>query len=135
MAKTCLIAEHDPWDIQLLKLYAERLGFGITQSFETQAVVPMAQQTSPDVILLEVDLPGTFEYQEVVRRLRSDPTTSKAAIVLISPLDRNAVDCGEETGLETLHKPATYDGLQACLERAGVWRRRKETADPQEECS
>ena len=28
MAKTCLIAEHDPWDIQLLKLYTAQLGFG-----------------------------------------------------------------------------------------------------------
>ena len=48
MARTCLIAEHDPWEIQLLKLYAERLGFGIAQSFETQAVVPLARQAHPE---------------------------------------------------------------------------------------
>jgi hypothetical protein len=101
----CLIAEHDPWDIQLLKLYAERLGFGITQSFETQSVVPLARQAHPDVMLLKADLPGTLGCQELLCQLRSDPATQQTAI----------------------------DGLQACLERAGVWQKRA-SIDLEEEC-
>ena len=122
MAKTCLIAEHDPWDIQLLRLYAEQLGFGTAQSFETQAVVSLAKETCPDVILLDVELPGTFGYQEVIRRLKSDPKASEIVVVLVSRFDRDRVSCGDAAGLEALQKPASCEGLQACLERAGVWR-------------
>jgi len=134
MAKTCLIAEHDPWDIQLLKFYIERLGFGVTHSFETQSALFLAQQSSPDVIILEAELPGAFGVPEVIRRLRADPTTHGTAIILVSGIDREGPLCDEAVGMETLRKPATYDGLRACLERAGVWEDKGESVDRQEEC-
>lgn len=121
MVRMCLIAEHDPWDIQLLRLYAEQLGFDVAQSFETQTVVPLVRQTHPAVILLEAELPGTFGYQEVIRQLRSDPDTSGTVIILVSRFDHDPALCSQITCLETLLKPATFSGLQDCLERAGVW--------------
>jgi len=122
MARMCLIAEHDPWDIQLLRLYAEQLGFGITQAFETQAVVSLTKQTHPDVLLLEVELPGAFGYQKVIRQIQSDPDVSQTTIILISRFGLSPVSCGDAAGLQTLLKPATCRGLQDCLEKAGAWR-------------
>ena len=108
MVKMCLIAEHDPWDIQLLRLYARDLGLDIVQVFETQDVLPIARQARPDVILLEVELPGKIDCSAVIRSLRSDPTVSGTAIVLISRFDRDPIPSSDAAGLECLQKPATY---------------------------
>jgi CheY-like chemotaxis protein len=121
MVKVCLIAEHDPWDIQLLRLHAEGLGLDVVQAFETQDVIPIAKQVHPDVILLETELPGTIECPEVLRRLRSDPAVDKIAVVLISWSDQDPVSSGDAGGLECMKKPVTCEGLRTCLERAGVW--------------
>jgi CheY-like chemotaxis protein len=43
--------------------------------------------TTPDVVLLDLMLPGGYDGFEVCRRLRSDPATRDAAVVVISALD------------------------------------------------
>jgi CheY-like chemotaxis protein len=43
--------------------------------------------TPPDVVLLDLMLPGQYDGFEICRRLRTDPSTRAAAIVVISALD------------------------------------------------
>lgn len=43
--------------------------------------------SAPDVVLLDLMLPGHYDGFEVCRRLRSDPSTRKAAVVVLSALD------------------------------------------------
>jgi DNA-binding response OmpR family regulator len=47
----------------------------------------MALQRHPDVVLLDVNLPGGLDGIEVCRRLRTTPETSAAMIVMISAMD------------------------------------------------
>ncbi len=121
MIKTCLIAEHDPWDIQLLRLYAERLGFQVVQVFEAQDVLPIARQTRPDVIILEAELPGYAKCHEVICALKADPVSYASAVVVFSR--PKEYDLSSEAGMEIVYltKPATLEGFQSALERTGVW--------------
>jgi CheY-like chemotaxis protein len=41
----------------------------------------------PDIVLLDLNLPGHYDGFEVCRRLRMDPTTREVPIVIISALD------------------------------------------------
>ena len=59
MCKTCIIAEHDPWEIRLLRIYVERLGFRLIQAFDGRDTLRLACAEQPDVIVLDADLPGT----------------------------------------------------------------------------
>lgn len=55
--------------------------------------------TPPDVVLLDLNLPGHYDGFEVCRRLRLDPTTRTVPIVIISAMDdqesrRRAAEAG-----------------------------------------
>ena len=47
MLRTCLIAAHDPWFIQLLRVYSEESGFRVVQAYEGQDVLPVIHQNLP----------------------------------------------------------------------------------------
>ncbi|HET9960332.1 MAG TPA: response regulator [Polyangiaceae bacterium] len=47
----------------------------------------VAATSPPDLVLLDLMLPGPFDGFEVCRRLRSDPTTQAIPVVIISALD------------------------------------------------
>jgi DNA-binding response OmpR family regulator len=47
----------------------------------------MALQRCPDIVLLDINLPGGLDGIEVCRRLREAPETSTAMIVMISAMD------------------------------------------------
>ncbi len=49
--------------------------------------IDVASTDPPDVVLLDLMLPGQYDGFEVCRRLRTDPATSKVPVVIISALD------------------------------------------------
>ena len=46
-----------------------------------------AMHDPPDIVLLDLNLPGAYDGFEVCRRLRMDPTTRTVPVVIISALD------------------------------------------------
>jgi DNA-binding response OmpR family regulator len=120
MAKTCLIAEHDPWDLQLLRLHAERLGFSVVHVYEGQDVLPVARQVRPGIIILEHDLPGRLECQDIVCRLQADPATRGSVIVLLSHDGEDVADQALPARVYHLQRPATYEALHSAFVQAGV---------------
>ncbi|MEO7113080.1 MAG: response regulator [Polyangiaceae bacterium] len=61
--------------------------------------VELAIATPPDLVLLDLNLPGTLDGFQVCERLRSNPTTKTVPIVIISALDdedskRRATEAG-----------------------------------------
>ena len=118
--KSCLLAEHDPWTIRLLRVYLEKCGFGVVQAFEGQDVLPLAMETRPTAILLESDLPGTLESAAVVGRLKANPTTCDIPIILFTWLDRLSA-LGLYAGTDGyLHKPVTYQAFVDAIAEIGI---------------
>ncbi len=118
--KSCLLAEHDPWTIRLLRVYLEKCGFGVVQAFEGQDVLPLAMETRPTAILLESDLPGTLRSAAVVGRLKANPKTCDIPIILFTWLDRISA-LGLYAGTDGyLQKPVTYQRSLNAIAEIGI---------------
>lgn len=67
--KTVLIVDDDPHIGELLKLYFENEGFRVDVCFRGDEVVDRVQQLNPDVVVLDLMLPGLSGF-DVMRELR-----------------------------------------------------------------
>lgn len=66
-----LIAEDDPRQAQVLRLYLEREGYGTTVVHDGRAAVDAARRLRPDLLLLDVMMPGV-DGLDVCRILRQE---------------------------------------------------------------
>lgn len=117
--KTCILAEHDPWEIRLLSIYAERLGYRLVQAFDGGDALRLARSEQPDVIVLDAALPGAPAGADLLAALRTDVRTRDIPVIWFSWLDTAAetADAGPNSYLK---KPATYETLTLALAQAGV---------------
>lgn len=120
MSKTCIIAEHDPWEIRLLRIYVERLGFRLIQAFDGQDTMRLASEEQPDVIVLDADLPGTPAGADLLAALKMDLRTSDIPVIWFSWLDGEIADAATASPNSYLKKPATYQTFETALAQAGV---------------
>ncbi len=118
MPQTCLIAAHDPWFIQLLRIYSEESGLQVTQVFEGQDVIPMIHNENPVVVLLQMDLPGHVKSLEVLKSLKQDPATSHIPVLVFSW--QGGVEELVEGTATHLQEPVTYDAFVDALRKVGV---------------
>jgi DNA-binding NtrC family response regulator len=120
MAKSCLIAAHDPWLIQLLRVFAQGSGFDIIQAFEGQEVLPLARDTLPVVILLQMDLAGQLRGWQVPRELKTLPDTQKIPILAFSWTGQNLNDDPEDNTVTFIQEPVTYESFINALKNLGI---------------
>lgn len=84
MTKTSLIVE-DHADIRkLLRMTLEFEGHAIHEAGDGPTGVEMARAIHPDVVLLDVMMPGAYDGLEACRRLRADPAFAATRIILLS---------------------------------------------------
>jgi CheY-like chemotaxis protein len=121
MTATCLIAEADPFISHLLGRFAEECGLRSICAKVGQEIVPLARRSSPDVLIVEAELPGEIRGWEAARAIKADPVTRDIAVISCSWL--NEADAraliGETSG--HLQKPDLhYSDFVKVLEHAGV---------------
>jgi DNA-binding response OmpR family regulator len=120
MSQTFLIAAHDPWVIQLFRIYAEESGFQISQAYESQDVFANIQVEIPTVILIEADIPGHMKGWEVLTNLRAEPETRGIPILVFSWQDPGISNSTGEDKTEFLQGPVTYDSFVDALKKVGI---------------
>lgn len=120
MPHTCLIAAHDPWFIQLLRIFSEESGVRVVQAFEGQDVLPLALQEKPTIVFLQIDLPGQVMGREVLRLLKRNAATAQIPVFAFSWRTQERLDeiIGDITGF--LQEPITYEAFVDALAKAGV---------------
>lgn len=123
MSQTCIIAEHDPWDIRLLRIYAERAGYRLQQAFDGADVLRLARTERPGVIVLDAELPGSLRVGDVLRALDADRLTRDIPIVLFSWFDEGMGSVSDVDSIIRLQKPATYEAFVAAMNDAGLDRK------------
>jgi CheY-like chemotaxis protein len=69
-----------------LKLLLEHYGFDVAVAGDGEVGLAVARRWTPDVVLLDIGLPGIDGY-EVARSLRADPQTARVKIVGMSAYD------------------------------------------------
>jgi DNA-binding response OmpR family regulator len=118
MHQTCLIAAHDPWFIQLFRVYTEETGLRVIQVFEGQDIIPMIHKESPVVILLQMDLPGQIKSLEVLASLKKDPSACHIPVLVFSW--QGTIEGLEEGTATHLQEPVTYEAFVDALKKVGI---------------
>ena len=95
-----LIADDEPYILNILDFSLGAEGYTVVQAVDGQAALSLAGQHEPDLIILDVMMPGIDGY-EACKRLKEDPQTKSIPVVLLTA--RNSLEDrrrGEEVGAD-----------------------------------
>ncbi|HSF94267.1 MAG TPA: response regulator [Thermohalobaculum sp.] len=118
MAKRVLLAEDEANIVTSLTFLLERAGFQVTAELDGQAALDRAMADPPDVMVLDVMLPG-LDGMEILRRLRASEPTRRLPVVMLTAkgqsVDReNALGAGADCFIT---KPFSNADLVAAVTR------------------
>lgn len=116
MKKKVLVIEDNEQNIYLMDFLLKSNGFEVIQARDGMTGIEKARETDPDLILLDIQLPGMDGYS-VAKRLVSDSELSKAPIVAVTSY---AMVGDKEKALESgctgyIEKPINPDTFIAAI--------------------
>ncbi len=80
-----LAVDDEPRNLEVVSHFLEMEGFQVLTAADGEAALAMVAADAPDLILLDVMMPG-LEGFEVCRRLKADPTTVFIPVVILTAL-------------------------------------------------
>ena len=103
-ALSVLLVEDNPRNLKLARDVLEYAGFRVAAVTTGEEAIAAARQGRPDVILMDLQLPG-IDGHAALRQLRADPRTAGIPVVAVSafamPADRErALDSGFDGYIE-----------------------------------
>ena len=112
MSEKILIADDDPETVHLLTLMLARLGYQALVARDGTEAVNLARSELPDLIVLDVMMPGLDGF-EVASNLRRHPDTATIPILMLTAKTQEKDKAlGVETGAnEYITKPFEMDDL------------------------
>ena len=81
-----LVVDDDPRNRRLLEGYLRSEGYGVRCAADGAEALQMAAHTVPDVVLLDVMMPGMNGF-EVCKELKARPDTRLTQVILVTALD------------------------------------------------
>jgi DNA-binding response OmpR family regulator len=117
MNKKILVVEDDPSSLTLLTYVLGQEGYEVLTASDGFAALKTAQNEHPDLIILDVMLPGLDGY-EICRRLRQQPQTATVPIIFLSArANKGDKDVGLRMGANSyLTKPTDPSTILAEVE-------------------
>lgn len=79
-----LIVDDHPETIRLLELVLRTEGRQLHCAENGERALELARQLKPDVMLLDIMMPGALDGYQVARYLKSDPETSRIRIIVMT---------------------------------------------------
>jgi pilus assembly protein CpaE len=83
MSKRILIVDDDPDSLKLIELMLRRRGYDVFSAQSGDQALEMAKDKSPDLIILDVMMPG-MDGHEVCRKLRADAQTTHLPVLMFT---------------------------------------------------
>lgn len=83
MNKTVLVADDERSITDLVAFALELEGYRVIQAFDGPSALKQAEAEHPDLIMLDIMMPG-MDGRDVSRRLKQDPNTKDIPILLFS---------------------------------------------------
>jgi two-component system cell cycle response regulator DivK len=80
---TVLVVEDNPVNMRLAHDILEALGYGVLQATDAEAGIALARDQRPDLILMDVSLPG-MDGLAATSTLKQDPLTSAIPVVALT---------------------------------------------------
>jgi len=117
-----LLVDDDKNMVASMRTFLKRTGYEVLEAYEGLGALEIATRENPDVVILDIEMPG-IKGAEVVNRLRADPRTEDMPVIFLTA--RVDLDAMEETYEEEaqgyLLKPlSTGDLLQKIEEVLGI---------------
>ncbi len=78
-----LLVEDHPLNVELVRDLLEAEGVAVMFSTTAEEALAVASHEQPDLVLLDVTLPG-MDGLEATRRLKADPTTADICVVVLT---------------------------------------------------
>lgn len=82
-----MIVDDSPTDAHLLKRMLEKNGFSTVTAADAAAGIAAARRKKPDLILMDVVMPGLNGFQ-ATRELTSDPETAGIPVIIVTRKDQ-----------------------------------------------
>jgi two-component system cell cycle response regulator DivK len=115
MRKRILYVEDNPQNMLLVRRILEVTGYELLEAMDGESGWQTAVQEQPDLILMDLRLPGDISGFELTRRLKADPQLRHIPIIALT-----AYDTAEELALAAgcdgfLRKPAGIRQIRAVI--------------------
>ena len=117
--KRILIVEDQAEIRELIRLTLELDDWDIHEAQDGPTGLEIARKVQPDVVLLDVMMPGGMDGFAVCERLRADPGMKRTSVVMLTALGRNEDRTrGMKVGADAyLAKPFSPRNLLQVIER------------------
>ncbi len=89
MSATVLVIEDNPLNLKLVRDVLGHAGYRVLEAGDAEQGIAMARADAPDLILMDVQLPG-IDGIEALGRLRADAGTAAIPVVALTALAMNA---------------------------------------------
>jgi two-component system chemotaxis response regulator CheY len=110
VTRTILIVDDDPSIRRLIAATLEDVsGYRLEEAGNGEEAVERALDAEPEIVLMDIEMPNVNGI-EACRRMRSDPVTAEATIVMLTgesgdEAERNASDAGADLFLTKPFSP------------------------------
>jgi CheY-like chemotaxis protein len=84
-----LLADDDPRVLSVVSRYLDLEGYDMSTVSDGEAAVTTATRDRPDLIILDIMMPG-IDGIEACRRIRANPATSQIPVLMFSALSEEA---------------------------------------------
>lgn len=114
---TILVIEDNKTNRQLLTTYLSKVGYNVITADDGLVGISMARTHQPDLILLDIMMPGLNGF-ETAERLKNQTTTSSIPIIYISAMDQiqDKLTGFAAGGVDYITKPFSFAEILARVE-------------------
>jgi DNA-binding response OmpR family regulator len=82
--QTILVVDDEPQIVEVVQDYLKQVGFRVLAARDGQTALTLARHDRPDLIILDLMLPGGMDGLDVCRRLRQDPALTNVPIIMLT---------------------------------------------------
>jgi two-component system alkaline phosphatase synthesis response regulator PhoP len=119
MSKRILVVDDEAGARTLIGIMLERGGFEVIKAENPEATLQLLEHEQPDMIILDVMMPGDIDGIDLCALIRRRPQTQKTPVLILSARgDAESVRRGMDAGADDyLPKPILHHDLVAKVEK------------------
>jgi signal transduction histidine kinase len=112
-----LIVDDTPANLRLLSTMMVERGYSVRQAINGQMALTATKAMIPDLILLDINMPGLSGY-EVCEQLKKDPETTNIPVIFLSAFDdiNEKVKAFKSGGIDYITKPFEFEEVMARIQ-------------------
>jgi len=83
-SKTILVVDDEPHIVEVVRDYLKRAGYRVLAAHDGQTALALARREHPDLMVLDLMLPGGMDGLDVCRHVRRDPGLAYLPIIMLT---------------------------------------------------